>query len=495
MADGAPDYSLLDRAGTGMFHPRPDPGPPPAGASDHLIEVGPGVAVAVRFYSIGSAQPVVLFFHGNGEVVGEHDNFAPLYHAAGLSLFVAEYRGYGKSGGQPSMAALIADAHAVAAYFHALLDAGGYTGLRFVMGRSLGAHPALELAARDGTRFAGAVIESGASNVRRALARVGLRGSAEGERLAAAHETKLRAIRIPTLQLHGERDDLVPLAQAEELYDLLEGTERELVVVSLAGHNDILWRGQIGYMEAIRAFVARAAVARGTASDERAPALVPLVPGVYTCVLPASGINAGVVVGADAVAVIDTGACESDAHALRRAIANVTPLPVRYVVNTHHHGERCLGNWWFLPATVVGHARCRAQLVEAAGAAERQAAADRLPAIAEQVRAAPLAPPTVTFAHGCTLDLGGVELRVAYCGRGHTDNDAVVVVAGAGVAFAGDLAGDGAAATGDSHPAQLGATLRALLATGVERFVPGRGAIVDARAVAAQTRTFEAVSE
>lgn len=519
MADEAElDYALLDRAGGAVFHARSDPGLPPAGASDHLIEVAPGVSVAARFYPIGRAQPVVLFFHGNGEVVGDHDHFAPLYHAAGLSLFVAEYRGYGKSGGRPSMAALIADARAVAAYFHALLDAGGYSGPRFVMGRSLGSQPALELAARDGARFAGVIIESGASSVRRMLARHGLRGSAEGERLAAAHEAKLRSIRLPTLQLHGERDDLVPLAQAEELYDLFEGTQRELVVVSGAGHNDILWRGQRGYFEAMRAFVARAV--DGTASDAVAPGgaaadappgkaarsrrarsargLVELARGVYVYALPGgAAVNAGIVAGTDAVAVIDSGAGEADARALRRAIASVTDVPVRYVVNTHHHGAHCLGNWWFLPATIVGHARCRVQLLDDAGAAQREAVASRLPAIAEQVRAAPLVPPAFTFAHGCALDLGGVALRVVYCGRGHTDNDIAVVVEGAGVAFAGDLIGAGGAGgapdVDDSYPAQWGATLRTLLATGAERYVPGHGAAVDASAVAEQARAFDAL--
>ena len=108
MADEAElDYALLDGAGAAgsIFFPRPDPGPPPTGASDHLIEVEPGVSVAARFYVLGPSHPTVLFFHGNGEVVGDHDNFAPLYHEAGLNLFVAEFRGYGKSGGRPSVAA------------------------------------------------------------------------------------------------------------------------------------------------------------------------------------------------------------------------------------------------------------------------------------------------------------------------------------------------------------------------------------------------------
>ena len=110
-----PDYALLDRAGASqwMFFPRPDPGPPPPGASDHEIEVAPGINISARLYS-GSEddapRPLVLYFHGNGEVVSDHDGIDRFYREIGLDLFVAEFRGYGKSGGRPSMAALVGDA-------------------------------------------------------------------------------------------------------------------------------------------------------------------------------------------------------------------------------------------------------------------------------------------------------------------------------------------------------------------------------------------------
>ena len=253
-----PDYALLDRAGVGRFafYPRPDPGPPPQGATDYLIEVDPGVAVAARFYHLGPQHPTLLYFHGNGEVVGEHDRFAPLYHEAGANLFVAEFRGYGKSGGTASMEHLVSDARGVAAYFHSTLDEQGFDARRFVMGRSMGASPALEIAARAAEGFLGVILESGAAGMRGMIERSGLATTDEGARLLAAHDAKIRSIRLPTMQLHGEQDDLVPLERAVELYDMLEGTARELVVIPGAGHNTILWVGQVRYFEAIRAFVA-----------------------------------------------------------------------------------------------------------------------------------------------------------------------------------------------------------------------------------------------
>src|SRR5205085_9496075 len=104
--------------------------------------------------------------------------------------------------------------HRVAAYFHAALDERRFSPRRLIMGRSLGAHPALELAANASDGFAGLIIESGAGNIRRMLERTGLLDTELGGALAAAHEAKITSIALPTLLIHGEQDDLVPLSNA-----------------------------------------------------------------------------------------------------------------------------------------------------------------------------------------------------------------------------------------------------------------------------------------
>ena len=254
-----PDYALLDRAGASqwMFFPRPDPGPPPPGASDHEIEVAPGINISARLYS-GSEddapRPLVLYFHGNGEVVSDHDGIDRFYREIGLDLFVAEFRGYGKSGGRPSMAALVGDALPALEYALALqAERGG--GPLFVMGRSMGTQPALEVAARAGDRVRGLIIESGAASARRSIARFGLEDEPGAAEFIEAHEAKVRSIRIPSLQIHGEADDLAPIELAAELYNQLENDRREFVAIEGAGHNDILWIGRSEYFAAIRAFV------------------------------------------------------------------------------------------------------------------------------------------------------------------------------------------------------------------------------------------------
>jgi pimeloyl-ACP methyl ester carboxylesterase len=255
MTDGPrPDYGVLDRAGAAaIFFPRRDHSAAPDGATDHRLEVESGVAIGARFYVRDAALPTILYFHGNGEVASEHDDIAPLYHEIGCNFFVADFRGYGQSDGEPSMVHLVGDGPPVAEQFHEMLDAGGFAASRFIMGRSLGSQPALEIAARAADGFQGLIVESGAASARRYLNRLGLAETGEAATLVAAHEAKIRTITLPALLIHGERDELVPLQQAVELRDLLANVDPQLVIIPNAGHNDLLWRGLREYFAAIDA--------------------------------------------------------------------------------------------------------------------------------------------------------------------------------------------------------------------------------------------------
>ncbi len=246
-----PDYSALDRAGAARtaFYPRPDRSTPPPSATDHLFEVEPGVRLGARLYSTDRAFPTIIYFHGNGEVVSDHDDIASLYFAAGTNLLVIEFRGYGASNGQPTFETLVSDARTAIRLAHELLDSLSFSKVRFVMGRSMGAHSALEIAANASSGLNGLILESGAGNLRRWIDRLDL--GDEGSRLLAAHEAKLRSIQLPCLMIHGQYDDLIPLATAREVYDLLESSERKMLVISNAGHNDIVWVGATEYFAAI----------------------------------------------------------------------------------------------------------------------------------------------------------------------------------------------------------------------------------------------------
>lgn len=256
-----PDYSVLDRAGLGrtMFYPRDNWRPAPVGATEHRFPVDEGIAVAARFYRYSVLAPTILFFHGNGEVASDYDEIAPFYRQSGMNLIVADYRGYGGSGGRPAFGAMIADAHPILKASRALLADGGFVGSLFVKGRSLGAHSAVELAAHYPDQLAGLITESGAAGVARIASQLSAAGqSALADELVQRHEAKVRSIHIPALVMHGEWDELIPLETALTFYESLAAApDRELVVIPGAGHNDILWVGLQQYFTSLSSFVSR----------------------------------------------------------------------------------------------------------------------------------------------------------------------------------------------------------------------------------------------
>lgn len=264
MSDSPPippqDFSLLDRPQilSSMFYPRPERSPPPPGARDLLVEVAEGVAVHCRWYPLAADAPAVLFFHGNGEVVADYDGLAPVYHQFGMSLFAADYRGYGQSTGRPSFGAMLADALTVNRAFHRTLDEDGVTGARFVMGRSLGGLSAVEVAARNPERFRGLILESATAGARgwNRFSRPG-EDPAPWEALLEGQRAKLRAITLPLLSIHGERDELIPVDTATEIQETVGSMEKEIEIIPMAGHNDLLYRGPDRYFGALAAFVRR----------------------------------------------------------------------------------------------------------------------------------------------------------------------------------------------------------------------------------------------
>lgn len=227
------------------------------GVFDGDVPVAEDAALGYRLYTHAPGSPVVLFFHGNGEIAPDYDGIAPLFHGAGASLLVVDYRGYGWSSGEPKVSTLLPDAEAV---FRALPRLLGPAGLaespRFVMGRSLGSAPAIHLAHLHPGAFAGLIVESGFAHTVPLLARLGL----PTEMLARLPDpfdnvAKIAETALPLLVIHGEGDRIVPVANGQALYDASPAAQRHLLRVPGAGHNDLLVTAADAYFNALRTFL------------------------------------------------------------------------------------------------------------------------------------------------------------------------------------------------------------------------------------------------
>jgi hypothetical protein len=255
-----PDYREIDNspALSYIFYPRDFHSKIPPNAFDKAVSVDDGVAITCRFYKGDNDWPWIIFFHGNGEVVSDYDHIAPFYTKGKFNLAVADYRGYGSSNGNPTLTDLVHDAPIL---FKAIKEELSRRGQRedvWLMGRSLGSISALELAYNHCDQIKGLIIESGFPSITRLILHLGLpAGAIDLEPIYEACISMVRKITTPTLIIHGEFDMLVPLREAEYLYNEIGAKDKELVIISGADHNDIMFTGLNQYFSAIQRFIER----------------------------------------------------------------------------------------------------------------------------------------------------------------------------------------------------------------------------------------------
>ncbi|MFB0559681.1 MAG: alpha/beta hydrolase [Candidatus Lokiarchaeia archaeon] len=253
------DLSFLDRPEilSFIFYPRRDFGESRMGTT-HFIEVEEGVDIGCRFYLSGKDCPSILYFHGNGETVGDYDWVSPSFNRRGINLFVADYRGYGLSDGRPTISNLVIDSHPIFEGFKEIVASEKCRDSLFLMGRSLGSVPVVELAYHYQDEIKGLIVESGAANTFKILFRLfgfEINDSLKEKLEAASNKAKIRKVRVPTLIIHAEQDSLIPLTEGRDLYENSGAKDKEIYIIPGADHNTIWLVGGEDYYQKIEEFV------------------------------------------------------------------------------------------------------------------------------------------------------------------------------------------------------------------------------------------------
>lgn len=173
--------------------------------------------------------------------------------------------------------------------------------------------------------------------------------------------------------------------------------------------------------------------------------------------------NVGIYVTDEGVALVDDR-FDRNYRQVLAAVKELTNQPVRYVVNTHHHGDHTGTNAAFLAANVqvVAHANARQHMVDGKMAGL----------------------PGIVFTTQASVFLGGKEIRAIYNGRGHTDGDVAVYLPQRKTVMLGDLM---AGTRGVTNPvmdyasggsiSEWPATLDGVLKLDIDHVVPGHGAV------------------
>jgi fermentation-respiration switch protein FrsA (DUF1100 family) len=215
--------------------------PPPLGATQHWQVAKDGSRTETWLFLPPGASPqrpapAVIFFHGNSDYIETKLEYPQFYTAQGLACLMVEYRGYRRSTGTPSEAALAEDADAAFDWLSARPDIDAS---RIALhGHSLGAAIAGGLASRRPARAL--VMVSAFRSLPKLMGRWHLPGFlARGK---FDNEAAVAAYKGPILFVHGQNDEIVPVAQGKRLAEEA-GTRGKLVVVTPDDH-DVPWNWQ-----------------------------------------------------------------------------------------------------------------------------------------------------------------------------------------------------------------------------------------------------------
>ncbi len=187
--------------------------------------------------------------------------------------------------------------------------------------------------------------------------------------------------------------------------------------------------------------------------------------------------NTGIVVGDNAVMVIDTQATPVMAQDVIRRIREVTDKPIRYVVLSHYHAVRVLGAAAYQADHIIA-SRDTFDLIVERGEQDMKSEIERFPRLFRAVESVPgLTWPNLVFKKRLTLWLGKLQVEIMQLGRGHTKGDTVVWLPQERILFSGDLVEyEATPYTGDAYLTDWPDTLDNLAALQPAKLVPGRGA-------------------
>jgi len=193
---------------------------------------------------------VILYCHGNaGNITHRGDILRTLRDRVGASVFIFDYRGYGRSEGRPNEPGILKDARAARSKL-AELAACEESDI-VLMGRSLGGGVAVDLAASDGAR--GLVLESTFSNLPDVAAhhypflpvRILMRTRMDSI-------AKIEKYKGPYLQSHGNADRIVPFEYGQKLFEASGRPDSDFYVIEGGDHND---SQPSQYYERLREFI------------------------------------------------------------------------------------------------------------------------------------------------------------------------------------------------------------------------------------------------
>lgn len=203
------------------------------GVEERVLQAPDGARVVAWFGRARPGRPTILYFHGNAGNLANRSERMRKYLTRGLGVFMMSYRGYSGSTGRPTEANNVADAKRA---YDALIAEGVRPEEIVLYGESLGSGVAVQLAAAR--PVAGVVLDAPYTSI------VDVAAGAYPylpvrpflfDRYETLHH--LPKVDAPLLVVHGEADEVIPVAMGRAVYAAAKGP-KEIVTFPGAGHSD-----------------------------------------------------------------------------------------------------------------------------------------------------------------------------------------------------------------------------------------------------------------
>ena len=215
-----------------------------------------GGATQVPPLNKGNLGRLVLYLHGNGSNVGANVEHANRFHRLGVSVFLIDYRGYGKSQGDfPSESRVYEDVQQ--AWDYLVKQRGINPNQIYIYGHSLGGAIAIDLAVRH-PEAAGLIVEGSFTSVRamvdfqKPLFRVFPIDLLLAQRFDSL--SKVDRLQMPVLFIHGTADSVVPAEMSKKMFDAAP-EPKQLYMVPNGGHNNAAQIGGAEYLRVVSKFL------------------------------------------------------------------------------------------------------------------------------------------------------------------------------------------------------------------------------------------------
>ena len=195
-------------------------------------------------------------------------------------------------------------------------------------------------------------------------------------------------------------------------------------------------------LSSIFIFIGLLLASRELAAQELGPHFKKIKEGIYVYAQKPADSNAGIILTSEGVVLIDSGHNPPDSVAINNAIKKLTPLPVRYLINTEPHSDHTTGHYVFSPpAMIIAHEGATESMKQAYNPKRNEKLMADYPEMRESFKGFKLITPHIEYRQKMTLNVGERNFELHYLKNVHSEADTAIWLPKERVLFSAAVAG------------------------------------------------------